>query len=84
MNRAQAVAELASMQERADFLRVIIAANAPKPPPPPPYGCQAYDINRLCRFDRRMVDRKCDGCRRLTDQIELTRMGLWLRGVSHG
>lgn len=49
----------------------------------PPYGCQKYDINRLCRFDRRAIDRKCDGCQRTTDRAYLESMGLWIKGVSH-
>lgn len=83
MNRAQAIAELASMQERADFLRAVIETTKPKPKPDSPYGCQAYAVNRLCRFDRRAIDRKCDGCPRTTDKAELSRMGLWIKGVSH-
>lgn len=49
----------------------------------PPYGCQKYDINRLCRFDRRAIDRKCDGCPRITDLYYLESMGLMVPGVSH-
>ena len=40
------------------------------------YGCQSYDIARLCRFDRRALDRKCDGCPRTTDQDYLAAQGL--------
>jgi hypothetical protein len=47
------------------------------------YGCQSYDIARLCRFDRRALDRKCDGCPRTTDQDYLAAQGLWVEGVSH-
>jgi hypothetical protein len=47
------------------------------------YGCQDYDINRLCRFDRRAIDRSCDGCPRTTDSDYLQAQGLWVAGVSH-
>lgn len=41
------------------------------------------DINRLCRFDRRAIDRGCDGCPRTTDKDYLTDQGLWIAGISH-
>lgn len=47
------------------------------------YGCQQYDITRLCRYDRRAIDRWCDGCPRTTDKEFLESMGLWVIGVSH-
>lgn len=47
------------------------------------YICQQYDINRLCRFDRRAIDRACIGCQRTTDKDYLTVQGLWVAGVSH-
>jgi len=47
------------------------------------YGCKEYDINRLCRFDRRGIDRLCDGCPRTTDQDYLEANGLWVVGISH-
>lgn len=47
------------------------------------YTCQQYDINRLCRFDRRAIDRGCDGCLRTTDKDYLTDQGLWIAGISH-
>lgn len=47
------------------------------------YGCQSYDINRLCRFDRRAIDHNCAGCPRTTDRDYLESMGLWIEGVSH-
>jgi hypothetical protein len=47
------------------------------------YACQQYDINRPCRFDRRAIDRACDGCQRMTDEEFLRSMGLWAIGVSH-
>lgn len=40
------------------------------------YGCQEYDQSRLCRFDKRAIDRKCDGCNRVTDRDYLQSMGL--------
>ena len=49
----------------------------------PPYGCQKYDPDRLCRFDRRALDRKCDGCLRKTDVEFLVLMSLWVPGISH-
>lgn len=69
--------------ERLAFLDAIIESAKPNPKPDAPYGCQKYDIDRLCRFDRRALDRKCDGCQRTTDQVELERMGLWIVGISH-
>ncbi len=47
------------------------------------YGCQQYDPQRLCRYDRRAIDRKCDGCPRTTDSEYLKSMGLWIVGISH-
>ena len=47
------------------------------------YGCRNYDINRLCRYDRRALDRKCDGCQRVTDRDYLESQGLWIIGISH-
>jgi hypothetical protein len=47
------------------------------------YDCQRYDINRLCRYDRRGIDRRCDGCPRTTDQAYLESSGLWIVGISH-
>lgn len=47
------------------------------------YGCQQYDPERLCRFDRRALDRMCDGCQRKTDSEYLAKQGLWVPGVSH-
>ena len=47
------------------------------------YGCQQYDITRLCRYDRRAIDRKCEGCPRTTDSEYLKSMGLWINGISH-
>lgn len=83
MTRADAIAELASMQERIRFLNTLIEATKPAPAPENPYGCQRYDVNRACRFDRRAVSRKCDGCNRVTDRAYLQSMGLWVDGVSH-
>lgn len=47
------------------------------------YGCQQYDPARLCRFDRRAIDSRCDGCQRTTDEAYLRSMGLWTAGMSH-
>jgi hypothetical protein len=47
------------------------------------YACQQYNITRLCRFDRRAIDRACDGCLRMTDEEFLRSMGLWVVGISH-
>jgi len=47
------------------------------------YGCQDYDIARLCRFDRRALDKFCNGCPRQTDQAFLESQKLWVIGVSH-
>ncbi len=47
------------------------------------YGCQQYDPQRLCRYDRRAIDRRCDGCQRTTDRAYLESMSLWIHGISH-
>lgn len=47
------------------------------------YGCQEYSIARMCRFDRRAADVRCNGCQRITDREYLERQGLWIEGVSH-
>lgn len=47
------------------------------------YGCQDYNIERLCRYDRRAIDRRCDGCQRKTDRAYLESQGLWIIGISH-
>jgi len=49
----------------------------------PKYGCQEYDLYRLCRFDRRALDSRCNGCQRETDREYLESQGLWIDGVSH-
>ena len=82
MTRSDAIAELASMQERIQFLNTLIDVTKPATPENP-YGCQRYDVNRACRFDRRAVSRKCDGCNRVTDRAYLEGAGLWIDGVSH-
>lgn len=69
--------------ERLAFLDAIIESAKTDPKPDATYGCQKYDIDRLCRFDRRALDRRCDGCPRTTDKVELERMGLWVVGISH-
>ena len=48
------------------------------------YWCQSFDVTRMCRFDRRAVDSKCDGCPRTTDKDYLISLNLWVEGVSHG
>jgi len=79
IDRAQHQEEMA--RERSlTFARQQAAKNQQ---PATPYGCQQYAISRLCRFDRRAIDRKCDGCPRTTDQAYLTQAGLWVPGVSH-
>lgn len=83
MNLASAKKELSAITERAEFLRAVIASAKPKAKHIP-YGCQKYDAERLCRFDRRAIDRKCDGCPRKTDREYLAGQGLWIEGVSHG
>ena len=83
MNLAAAKKELAAITERAEFLRAVIESAKPKAKDTP-YGCQEYSVDRLCRFDRRAIDRKCDGCQRMTDRGYLVRHGLWVEGVSHG
>jgi len=47
------------------------------------YGCQQFDRDRLCRYDRRAIDCLCDGCPRTTDAEYLKQQGLWVPGVSH-
>lgn len=47
------------------------------------YACQQFERDRLCRYDRRALDRKCDGCQRNTDLAYLESQGLWIIGISH-
>ena len=47
------------------------------------YACQQYTPPSPCRYDRRAIDRKCDGCQRETDAEYLQSQGLWVVGVSH-
>lgn len=82
MTRTQAIKELAGMQERIQFLNALIEAKKTKVKDAP-YGCQEYAVTRLCRFDRRAISPKCDGCKRVTDRDYLASMGLWIAGVSH-
>lgn len=82
MNFSTARKELDAITERAEFLRAVIASAKPKYMPIP-YVCQQYDQARLCRFDRRAIDRKCDGCKRVTDRDYLNGQGLWIDGISH-
>lgn len=83
MNLTSAKKELSAITERAEFLRAVIASAKPKAKHIP-YGCQKYAVERLCRFDRRAIDRKCDGCQRKTDREYLAGQGLWVEGISHG
>lgn len=80
MNKRRA-AERATITARLEFLAAEERASQPPPKPDAPYGCQKYDASRLCRFDRRAIDRKCDGCTRVTDKDYLESMGLWIEGV---
>jgi len=82
MNRNNAIKERAQLTERIEFLDAVISATRQKPKAAP-YGCQQYAIDRLCRFDRRAIDRGCDGCQRTTDSEYLQSMGLWISGISH-
>lgn len=83
MNLTAAKKELSAIAERAEFLRAVIESAKPKAKAAP-YGCQDYSVDRLCRFDRRAIDRKCDGCPRTTDRGYLVQHGLWVEWVSHG
>lgn len=49
----------------------------------PPYGCQTSTLDRLCRFDKRAIDERCNGCTRVTDKKYLESMQLWIDGISH-
>lgn len=82
MNLSGARKELDAITERAEFLRAVIASAKPKHMPIP-YVCQQFDPARLCRFDRRAIDRKCDGCKRVTDRDYLESQGLLIEGISH-
>ena len=75
--------ERGQLAERLQFLDALIASTKPNQKPDAPYGCQKYSVTRLCRFDRRAIDRKCDGCKRETDREYLASQGLWIHGVSH-
>lgn len=75
--------ERVQILERLKYIDVTLERSKPPPKHDAPYGCQQYSAQRLCRFDRRSLDRKCDGCERVTDEVELKRMGLWVAGVSH-
>ena len=83
MIEAQIARERAALHTRLDFLDAEAIYRAKNQQLATPYGCQHYAISRLCRFDRRAIDRKCDGCPRTTDQAYLTQAGLWVPGVSH-
>ena len=81
MNKRRA-AERATMLARLAFLDAEELSLKPQPKPYEPYGCQQYDADRLCRFDRRAIDHNCTGCPRTTDRAYLERMGLWIEGVA--
>ena len=81
MNKRRA-AERATITAMLEFLDAEELSLKPQPKPDAPYGCQQYDQNRLCRFDRRAIDRKCDGCERPSDKDYLESMGLWIQGVA--
>ena len=49
----------------------------------PPYGCQEYNPERLCRFDKRGIDTRCTGCTRVTDKAYLESMNLWIPGIAY-
>lgn len=83
MIAAQIARERATLHARLAFLDAEVINRAQSQQPAAPYGCQQYAITRRCRFDRRAIDRKCDGCPRTTDQAYLTQAGLWVPGVSH-
>ena len=83
MNAHYLTKERDRIKDRLQFIDAILDSAKPAPKPDAPYGCQQYDATRLCRFDRRALDRKRDGCQRETDLAELKRMGLWIEGVSH-
>ena len=82
MNKRRA-AERATITARLQFLDAEELSLKPQPKPDATYGCQQYDQNRLCRFDRRAIDHNCAGCPRTTDRDYLERMGLLIEGVSH-
>ena len=74
--------ERAQLVARINFIDAVTALGR-KQAKAVPYDCQQYSIARMCRFDRRAADRKCDGCPRTTDKAYLVRHGLWVDGVSH-
>ena len=74
--------ERAQLVARINFIDAVTALGR-KQANVVPYDCQQYSIARMCRFDRRAADRKCDGCPRTTDKAYLVRHGLWVDGVSH-
>ena len=71
------------IKDRLQFIDALLDSTKPVPKPDAPYGCQQYDATRLCRFDRRALDRKCDGCQRVTDRDYLELQGLWVPGVAY-
>ena len=83
MNAHYLTKERDRITERVKFIDAILDIAKPAPKPDAPYGCQQYDDTRLCRFDRRAIDRKCDGCPRTTDRDYLELQGLWVPGVAY-
>lgn len=83
MNAHYLTKERDRIKDRLQFIDAILGSIKPAPKPEPTYGCQQYDTTRLCRFDRRALDRKCDGCPRTTDREYLESQGLWIEGISH-
>ena len=82
MTAASFAKERAQLVARINFIDAVTAVGR-KQAKTDPYDCQKYSIARLCKFDRRAADRKCDGCPRITDKSYLVRHGLWVDGVSH-
>lgn len=76
------LAEKGVLEQRIEFINAVVSKHNLSAQQPP-YGCQEFSVDHLCRYDRRAVDRKCEGCERVTDKVELQRMGLWVEGVSH-
>lgn len=83
MNAHYLIKERDRITERVKFIDAILDSAKPAPKPDAPYGCQQYDVTRLCRFDRRALDRKCDGCERVTDRAYLESQGLWVPSVAY-
>ncbi|MGB4064235.1 MAG: hypothetical protein WBK19_10460 [Azonexus sp.] len=83
MNAHYLTKERDRIKDRLQFIDALLDSTKPDPKPDDPYECQQYDATRLCRFDRRALDRKCDGCPRTTDRDYLESQGLWVPGVAY-